>query len=254
MDIVPLAPLIQGPIASESLLECPSSINQSISTQGLHLPNQVEGTVGVERPQPISPEVNHVQVEQKVEGEEKAQGENGPQDASGDDRGNEREPDALLGAPAFHERHPFEGAEMESVDPSLLAGYLGVTMERAVSLRQTTADLQMNPAIKKVLWLKCQVTADWKIYPLGKADGVMDAVERYLRIMKEEAGVFQVEWQAKKKLLDDPNGFTAARLHKLVTELPTNLKAILSCFEGFFDDAKGLDRLLRNMPALQAKI
>lgn len=218
----------------------------------------VEGTPGAERPsatQPIS-EVTDVRInEVKSEEGEAQEGQEGsrPENASGVHGWAERGQDALLNkAPAIRPQGIWEWRDMETDHPSIVAGYLGVPEERAVSLMTTIMRMKQDPNIKNVLLLKCQVTGDWKIYFVGQHDSVTDAVERYFKFMKEEGDVFKVQWQLKKSILDDPRGFTEARLHQLICELPTNLKTILACFEGFFDDAKGLDRLLRHYPGLRA--
>ena len=197
-------------------------------------------------PTPIVSEVNHAQG-QKEEIQEK-----GLQDASRDVSGDERQVDAPVNLLIKTARKPFEGEEIDQIPPDLLAGYLGVPTWRAQSLQAAITDLKNNVDVKCVLLQKCQVTADWRIMFVGRSDSVMDAVNRYMKFMKEEADVFAIEWQQKKSLLDDERGMTGARLQQLMTELPTNLRAVLSCFEGFFRDPKHLDRLLRELPKLRA--
>lgn len=188
-----------------------------------------------------------VQVEEKTQ---ESQGEETPQSHDGRDEGSLDGQVNLLLKTA---QKPFEGSEIDQIPADILAGYLGVPTWRAQNLQAAITDLKNNVDVKFVLLQKCQVTADWRIMFVGRKDSVMDAVSRYFRFLPEEAGVFRIEWQQKKAMLDDPKGMTGARLQKLVTEIPKNLRAILTCFDGFFDDNQGLDRLLRELPMLKGE-
>ena len=111
---------------------------------------------------------------------------------------------------------------------------LGVSEARAIDLIRGWEILEGRPEIKQKFCLHCAVTGDPRWFFVLWHDSPQDIVERYVRTMPEEAEQFRKEFNDYKAVLDDPMGFSQARLSKLHTMVPTNLWRSLTEFDREF--------------------